>query len=363
MYIESLALSSFRNYDQIEVSFSPGINILYGDNAQGKTNILEAIYLCATTKSHRGSRDREMIMFGREEAHIKALYSDGDSGHRIDIHLRRGKTKGAALDLIPVKRSGELIGNIHAVCFSPEDLDIIKAGPSARRRFIDLEMCQLDKVYLHDISAYNRVINQRNELLKQIYRDPALDATLDVWDAQLVTYGKSVIKARKKFVRELSEKLAPVHEWLSGGRETLELKYAPDTPAEELEERLFSRRDTDKKLKMSTAGPHRDDLIFNINGSDVRVFGSQGQQRTAALSLKLSELELVREHTGSMPVLLLDDVLSELDRNRQKYLMELIRQTQTIVTCTGMEEFITNSVAADKIYKVAAGQLTETGGN
>lgn len=362
MYIESLALSSFRNYGQLDISFSPGINILYGDNAQGKTNILEAIYLCATTKSHRGSRDREMIMFGQEEAHIRSFYRDGDVSRRIDIHLRKGKVKGAALDGIPVRRSGELIGNIHVVCFSPEDLDVIKAGPAVRRRFMDMEMCQLDKVYLHDVSAYNRVINQRNELLRQIYRDPSLDATLDVWDAQLVTYGRSVIKAREKFVRELSEKLGPVHDKLSGGREKLELLYAPDTNADELEEKLFSHREADKRLKISTVGPHRDDLIFNISGNDARVFGSQGQQRTAALSLKLSELELVRQHTGSMPVLLLDDVLSELDRNRQKYLMDLIKETQTIVTCTGMEEFITNSVEADKIYKVAGGQLTQAGG-
>jgi len=343
----------------MELPLSPGINILYGDNAQGKTNILEALYLCATTKSHRGSKDREMIRFGTDEAHIRMIYSKKQVDHKIDMHLRAGRAKAAAIDQVPIRRAGEIMGQVHMICFSPEDLAMIKNGPAMRRRFLDMELCQLSNVYLHDLSDYNKTVNQRNNLLRQISFNPSLADTLDIWDAQLIHYGQRVIRARAEFIEKLSRWVTPLHGRLSGGNEKMALLYRPDTAAEEFEQNLAAARDNDLRLKTTSRGPHRDDFIFQINGIDVRRFGSQGQQRTAALSLKLSEIELVRETIDDDPVLLLDDVFSELDASRQKYLIDCIRDVQTVVTCTGMDEFIDNRLRIDCIYNVAAGSITK----
>ena len=210
MYVESLALENYRNYAHLSVNLSPGINIFFGDNAQGKTNVLEALYMCATTKSHRGSRDREIIRFGEEEAHIRMLLSKEHVRHKIDVHLKKNKSKGIAIDGIPIRKSGELFGLVHMICFSPEDLAMIKNGPGERRRFLDLELCQLDKVYLHNISNYNKIVNQRNNLLKQIGFDSALKDTLDIWDMQMVNYGRKVIETRKLFIAQLNEWLEQI---------------------------------------------------------------------------------------------------------------------------------------------------------
>ena len=294
MRIKSLELLNYRNYETLQMDFSEGTNILYGNNAQGKTNILESIYVCATTKSHRGSRDKEMIRFEQEDAHIRMFVEKNNIEHKIDIHLKKNKTKGAAIDGLPIKKSSELMGLVNVVFFSPEDLTIIKSGPAERRRFIDMELCQLNKVYLHDISDYNRIVNQRNNLLKQAYFDPALKDTLDVWDAQLVRYGQHVIRERERFIKQLNEMIMPIHEKLSGGKEQLTLHYEPNVSADLFEEELMKRRENDLRFKSTTVGPHRDDLGFYINGMNVRKFGSQGQQRTAALSLtELSEYDRV----------------------------------------------------------------------
>lgn len=357
MIIKSLELMDYRNYKNLQIAFSEGTNILYGDNAQGKTNILESIYVCATTKSHRGSRDKEMIRFEKEDAHIRMFIEKDGIDHKIDIHLKKNKTKGAAIDGIPIKKSSELMGTVHVVFFSPEDLTIIKSGPAERRRFVDMELCQLNKVYLHDISNYNKIVNQRNNLLKQAYYEPALKETLDVWDMQLIRYGIRVIQERKKFVERLNELILPIHEKLSGGKECLELKYEPNVWEDDFEQQLFLRRDSDLRMKSTTVGPHRDDIGFYINGMNVRKFGSQGQQRTAALSLKLAEIDLVKLFIKDTPILLLDDVLSELDSFRQNYLLESIRKIQTIITCTGVDEFISHSFNIDKIFKVKNGSI------
>ena len=211
MIIKSLELLDYRNYENLQINFDKGINILYGDNAQGKTNILESIYVCATTKSHRGSRDREMIRFDKEDSHIRMYVEKDKIEHKIDIHLKKNKTKGAAIDGIPIKKSSELMGMVNVVFFSPEDLAIIKSGPAERRHFIDMELCQLNRVYLHDISNYNKVVNQRNNLLKQAYYQESLKATLDVWDEQLVRYGIRVIREREKFIETLNELIYPIH--------------------------------------------------------------------------------------------------------------------------------------------------------
>lgn len=355
MIIKSLELLDYRNYESLQMNFDKGINILYGENAQGKTNILESIYVCATTKSHRGSKDKEMIRFDRDDSHIRLFIEKNEIEHKIDIHLKRNKTKGAAIDGIPIKKSSELMGMVNVIFFSPEDLAIIKSGPAERRRFMDMELCQLNKVYLHDISNYNKVVNQRNNLLKQAYYQESLKETLDVWDEQLVRYGLRVIREREKFIETLNELIYPIHRKLSGNRENLHIQYEPSIDAAGFEEELFLLRENDLKLKSTTIGPHRDDMGFYINDINVRKFGSQGQQRTAALSLKLAEIDLVKLIIKDTPILLLDDVLSELDSFRQNYLLESIRQIQTVITCTGLDEFIQNRFNIDKIFKVKEG--------
>ena len=277
--------------------------------------------------------------------------------HKIDIHLKKNKTKGAAVDGIPIKKSSELMGMINVVFFSPEDLAIIKSGPAERRHFIDMELCQLNKVYLHDISSYNKVVNQRNNLLKQTHYQESLKSTLDVWDEQLVRYGIRVIKEREKFIETLNALIYPIHKKLSGEKENLNIRYEPSIDAKHFEEQLFLRRENDLRLKSTTIGPHRDDMGFYIDDMNVRRFGSQGQQRTAALSLKLAEIDLVKLMIKDTPILLLDDVLSELDSFRQNYLLESIRQIQTIITCTGLDEFIQNRFNIDKVFRVKDGSI------
>lgn len=357
MFIRSLELKDYRNYNGLAMEFDEKINILFGNNAQGKTNILEALYLGSTTKSHRGSKDREMIQMGKEESHIR-IYMDRDGiTHKIDLHLKKNKPKGAAIDGVPIRKSGELIGFMKVVFFSPEDLSMIKNGPGERRRFLDMELCQLDKVYLSNLYSYNRIIHQRNNLLKQISFNPSLLDTLQVWDEQLADYGGRIMERRTSFVKQLNSIVFDIHRQLSGGKETLVIRYEPNVPQDQYGEKLLLSRDRDIAMKMTNYGPHRDDLIFEINGADVRKFGSQGQQRTAALSLKMAEIELVKKIAGHRPILLLDDVLSELDRSRQNYLLNGIKDIQVIMTCTGMEEFIRNRVPVNKVYQVVNGTV------
>ncbi|MDD6571810.1 MAG: DNA replication/repair protein RecF [Thermoflexaceae bacterium] len=358
MKINSLDLKNFRNYDILNISFDEETNIIYGDNAQGKTNILEAIYVAATTKSHRGSKDREMIAFHEEESHIKAIVQKKETSYRIDMHLKKNKPKGIAINGVPIRRASELFGIINIVFFSPEDLNIIKDGPAARRRFIDMELSQIDKIYLNDISNYNRILIQRNKLLKEIgFRDDVKD-TLDVWDMQLNNFGLRIIERRKTFIKDLNEIINGIHHNLSGGKENLVIEYEPNVDSSDFERQIFLSRERDIKTKMTNIGPHKDDICFKINGNDVRKYGSQGQQRTAALSLKLSEISLVKRVIHDNPILLLDDVLSELDSNRQNYLLNSIKDIQTIITCTGLDEFINNRFEVNKIYKVIDGTVS-----
>lgn len=357
MMIESIELKNYRNYDELHMDFSQGTNILYGDNAQGKTNILEAIYVCATTKSHRGSKDREIIQFDRDESHIKVTIRKKDVPYRIDIHLKKNKTKGVAVNGIPIKKASELFGIVNVVFFSPEDLNLIKNGPAERRRFMDLELCQLNKLYVHSLVQYNRVVTQRNKLLKELVFHPDYEATLDVWDMQLLQYGKEIIRYRQEFVEQLGKMIKEIHLRLSGEKEELKILYEPNTTAEGFEDSLRRCRQQDLKQRTTLTGPHRDDLSFIVNEIDIRRFGSQGQQRTAALSLKLAEIELVKKVVHDYPILLLDDVLSELDGSRQNHLLCGIHQIQTVITCTGLEDFVSNRFKIDKIFKVVSGTV------
>ena len=342
MFIKSISLQNYRNYKNLSLDFDPKTNIFYGDNAQGKTNILEAVYVSGTTRSHKSAKDRER----------------NGLDHKIDLHLRKNKTKGIAIDGIPIRKASELFGLVHFVFFSPEDLCIIKNGPSERRRFIDSELCQLDKVYLHELANYNKIVLQRNKLLKEIHFRQDYREVLEILDLQLIKYGREIIRRRTLFVQELNEIIQEIHQKLSGGQEQIVLGYEANVQEDQLEQKLQDHMDRDIHLKTTTAGPHRDDLSFLVNDIDIRKFGSQGQQRTAALSLKLSEIELVKRRVHDTPVLLLDDVLTELDSSRQNYLLNSIENIQTLITCTGLDEFINHRFSVNKIYKVSGGNVT-----
>ena len=357
MFINSLELSNYRNYNNLSITFNPGITILYGDNAQGKTNILEAIYVSGTTKSHRGSSDKEIIKFEEDESHIRLNLTKNDVGHRIDMHLRKNKSKGVAVDGQSIKKTGELFGIIHIIFFSPEDLSIIKNAPSERRKFLNLELCQLNKLYYHNYTNYNKALNHRNTLLKQICFRPSLIDTLDMWDASLIEYGKGIIEERENFIRQLNDIVKSIHSHLTGGKESIEIGYEKNVEIKDYENAIKAKREIDLKYQSTQVGPHRDDICFYINGIDVRKFGSQGQQRTAALSLKLAEIELVKSIIHDNPILLLDDVMSELDSNRKNYLLDSIKEIQTIVTCTGYDDFIKSRLHINQIYKVTNGTI------
>lgn len=359
MYIESVQLKNFRNYESLELKFDKGTNIFYGDNAQGKTNILESIYLCGTSKSHRGTKDRDMILFGKEESHIEVIVDKRGILYQIDVHLKKNKPKGIAINHIPIKKASELFGILNVVFFSPEDLNIIKNGPSERRRFVDMELSQISRLYLNNLSNYHRIINQRNHLLKDIYYNDSLKETLDIWDMQLVDYGNRIIEERKKFMNQVNEIISKIHKKITGNSEDIEVIYEPNTGNESFENLLKRYRERDLKIMSTSSGPHRDDICFKVNGIDIRKFGSQGQQRTAALSLKLSEIELMKQISKDKPILLLDDVLSELDKHRQNYLLDSIDEIQTLITCTGVDEFVNHRFSINKIFYVHKGKVVK----
>ena len=317
--VNSLKLKNFRNYDLLNVEFDGSTNIFYGNNAQGKTNILEAVYLSGTTKSHRGSKDRDMIRFGEDESHIETVVEKNGISYQIDMHLKKNSPKGIAINKMPIRKASELFGIVNLVFFSPEDLNIIKNGPAETRRFIDLE----------------------------------------IWEMQMVQYGERLIARRKEFVAQINEIIAKIHQKLTGGKESLQIIYEPSTGDLPFEQALKRYRDRDLRMKSTTVGPHRDDIGFLTGDMDIRRYGSQGQQRTAALSLKLSEIELVRLATHDTPILLLDDVLSELDKHRQNYLLDSIHDIQTLITCTGVEDFVNHRFSINKVFHVQNGQVTK----
>jgi DNA replication and repair protein RecF len=368
LIIESAELKDFRNYEYLKVSLSPSVNIFYGDNAQGKTNLLEALSVAATSRSHRGAKDREMIRIGQNEAHIKLFLDKHGMRNRIDVHLRAGSAKGIAVNGIPVRHMSEIFGTLNLVFFSPEDLDIIREGPAVRRRFMDMELSQIDSIYLNQLLRYNKVLQNRNKVLKSLSLRPSETdrATLAVLDEQLALYGETVITGRKKFIDRIRPIAGKIHSDITGGQESLQIVYLPDTDPGAFAGKLAAGYERDLRFGQTGEGPHHDDLGFLINGSDVKRFGSQGQKRTAALSVKLAEIELVRSVIRDDPVLLLDDVLSELDRRRQEYLLESISRIQTIITCTGIDEFVRRRTlqpggAQTKVFYVEKGKVTENG--
>ncbi len=357
MIIKSIKLNNYRNYEHLELDFDNNINILYGDNAQGKTNLLEACYYSAIGKSYKGSKDKDIVRFEQDALGINTVIGKNNRDYTIDIIINKNKKKIIKIDNVPIRKTSELLGLLNVILFSPEDLNIIKNGPSERRRFIDSELCQIDSIYLSDMINYNKVLNNRNKLLKEISVNNSLKDTLDVWDEQLINYGKSIIKRRREFINELKYYVKDKHLTISGGKEELIINYEPNVDDIFFEDELISKRDKDLRFTQTSVGPHRDDISFKINDIDMRKFGSQGQQRCCALSLKLSEIDIVKNIIKENPVLLLDDVLSELDSNRQKFLLNGLSDIQTIITCTGLDDFVNNRFDADKIFKVVNGVI------
>ena len=358
MYITEVSLQNFRNLAQLKIEPSEGINVIYGSNAQGKTNFLESLYFCAMGRSLRGKSDQQLIRFDEEESHIRMLVQRKQRYDRIDVHLKKDEKKGIAVNGLPVRKLGDLFGTLYAVIFSPEDLSLVKDGPAERRRFLDMELCQLSKVYYYDLQQYYRILKQRNNLLKEIQKKPALQETLFVWDDQLAEYGERIIAARKRFLLRLDEIAAEKLSQLTGGKDHLQTIYKPNCEAGTLAEKLQKNIDRDIYFGSTQSGPHKDDILFSIDGREVKVYGSQGQQRTTALAARLAEIDLIREETGEEPVLLLDDVFSELDENRQKYLLKSIEGLQAFVTCTGIEDSVKKYISKDNLFYVENGVIT-----
>ncbi|MCL2168733.1 MAG: DNA replication/repair protein RecF [Defluviitaleaceae bacterium] len=363
MQIQRVLLHNFRNIECADVGLDEGLNIFFGDNAQGKTNFLEAVYYAAASRSHRASRDRELIMTNEKLARVKVQVKHEFLTTDIAMEIEKD-SKRMFVNGLQIKRLGELFGNLFCVIFSPEDLSLVKSGPGLRRRFMDMELCQLYPAYYHNLRMYYKVMKQRNNLLRDMAfnQGRGLD-TLDVWDEQLVSYGAKLIDTRARFVEKLSSIACKNQMDITGGKEKLEIIYKNNVDSDGFLEKLIKTRNYDIIKKNTSVGVHKDDMEFKINGKDARIYASQGQSRTAALSVKLAQVTLTYEERGCMPVLLLDDLLSELDLSRQRYLMERVKGLglQCIITLTGAEsafgEYLSEQGA--KIFKVTEGKIDE----
>ena len=369
MFLRELYLHNFRNYKEFQLSFGQSMNIFFGQNAQGKTNLLEAIFLLAMAKSHRTSQDRQLIGWGEKEAWITGRMERQGREVELSLHLS-GKGKIARINRLEQQRLSDFVGHLNVVMFAPEDVNLVKEGPGRRRRFLDMEIGQVSPNYLYDLTRYHRLIQQRNRFLKTGEAAHQL-ILLDTWDEQLSLMGVKILQKRLQFIRNLQHWAATLHEQVTQGREQLELQYQMTIPVQEqvnLEENiavyyhaLVEGRAQDIRRGTSLIGPHRDDLRIFVNGMDVQLYGSQGQQRTAALSLKLAEIELIREEVGEYPLLLLDDVLSELDAQRQSYLISGIRpEVQTFITTTHLEGLEGINLNAADVYFVERGQVKKS---
>lgn len=355
MYIKEIELKDFRNYKDIKVSFSENVNIFLGNNAQGKTNLLEGIYLNAMAKSFKTTKDKELIRFDREFCKIKTIAFFDEDEHLTEIVINKEGKKGIKIDGVKMKKTSELLERIFIIIFSPEDLKIVKDEPEKRRKFTDRELCQIKPGYFNDLNNYKKVLKQRNAYLKEENIDTSV---LDVWDYELAKYGIRIIKTRSEFIEKIDEISRQIHSRISGGKERLELKYEPNVDAEEnFTEVLVKNRRDDIRNRTTVRGPHKDDFKISADGIDLRKFGSQGQQRTAALSLKLSEIKLIEEEMGEKPILLLDDVLSELDNDRQNYLIHSLGGNQLFITTTDISGKVARQLPEGKVFKITKGEV------
>jgi len=360
MWISNISVENFRNLDVSSQELSAGVNILHGMNAQGKTSFLEAVYFCAFGRTLRtGTTDKDLICFNETRCHVRVDINRGGLPTTLDAHIERignKSKKGMFVNRVPIKHMKDLFGRLLVVMFSPEDLRLIKAGPYERRRFMDMEICQLSPIYYSDLKEYHRALKQRNALLKTLFKDKSQKDSLFVWDEQLAKYGQRLTKARENFVQKINKIAKDIHFHITQGKEELELIYEPSI-ADNYLEILRKSHNRDMVQGTTTLGAHKDDINFTINNISARYFGSQGQQRTAALSAKLAEIEIIKADTGETPILLLDDVLSELDGVRQRFLLEQISDMQTLVTCTGLEDVLLQMQDEYKVMEVKNGKI------
>ena len=367
LQIKSLKLKDFRNYITLNIEFACDFNVIYGNNAQGKTNIIEAIFLCASGRSHRTSKDSELLKYGTHGFKVNLILNKGDIEEEIEINYNAENKKKIRINEIPLRKIGDLMGHINAVIFSPEDLFIIKQGPAERRRFIDITMSQLKPAYFYDLQQFAKILYQRNTLLKNINARRNMEGTLEIWDKQLIKYGTRIMAARRSFIKRIDQLASIRHGILANNEEKLKIEYSPSfeigsmADSSEIENKftvlLEKNREREIQKGISLFGPHRDDIDIILNGESTKIYGSQGQQRTSVLSMKLAEIDLMKEETGEYPVLLLDDVLSELDERRKEYLLESIDGLHTIITSKD-KDFFKKESGDNSFYYVKNGVIS-----
>jgi DNA replication and repair protein RecF len=371
MHVRRLCLSKFRNYELAEMEASPGLNVLVGENGQGKSNVLEAVYMLATTKSFRATKDMEVIRRGDTQS-VAFAEVDSGAGYTADVEvtIQQGDRKSARINGATTSRALDVLGTLNAVFFGALDLRLVHGEPAARRRYVDLAIAQTSPAYCRDLGSYKRSVDHRNRILREMRERPGVEMGLDVWSEQLVRYGSPVVERRMDFAAELAELACQAHGELSGGRECLTVRYASSVSAaaDESIAGAFTRelgrvRETEVKRGASLIGPHRDDLRLAVDGMEARSFASQGQQRTVVLSLKLAEMQFMEAHCGRPPVMLLDDVMSDLDDDRRARLLQRVRgRCQTFVTCTNLRAFPQDILAEARVFMVRDGTVEAVAG-
>lgn len=361
MYLEEIALTNFRNYKEAKVQFHKRVNIITGNNAQGKTNLLESIYIMSLGKSFRTNRDAEMIRFGEEFCKAKASFIKNTDKLDIDIAISK-EGKAIKINGYKINKTIDLLEHAYMVVFSPDDMKIVKDEPEKRRKFIDRELCQLKPVYYKNLARYKKILQQRNVLLK---KTDINSYHLDVWNEELADYGSRIILERRDFVEKLNRISQNISEKITNGKEKLEVSYECNLPIKQFlkeQKEVFLKKLTentknDLNRGNTSVGPHKDDLKLCTEGIDIRNFGSQGQQRTAALSLKLAEIRLIKEETNEDPILLLDDVLSELDLTRQRFLINSLENVQLFITTTEISQELRNNLQEGYTFIIENGRV------
>lgn len=370
MWLETIELSGFRNYQETALTFSDGVNVFLGQNAQGKTNMMESIYFLALARSHRTTSDKELINWEADFTRVSGKINSKGSTFPLAISLSN-KGKQAKVNHLEQKKLSQYVGHLNIILFAPEDLELVKGSPAVRRQFIDRELGQMSAVYLHHLVSYQEILKQRNQYLKEYKASQSFDMVyLDILTEQLATEGAEVLERRLNFTEKLNEWATPIQQDISQGKEKLDIQYkttlslSNDSQKSSIYRQLLDKYEESKQRELDRGttiiGPHRDDLVFYVNDKNIQTYGSQGQQRTTALSVKLAEIELMKEMTGEYPVLLLDDVLSELDNHRQTHLLKTIeKKVQTFLTTTSLDGVDTDLLNEPKIFHVSAGQIVK----
>lgn len=359
MFLERLIIKNFRNLNELKLNFERKVNIFVGENGAGKTNLLEAIYFLAILKSFRTNQDKQLVKFGEKDFFLNSKILKKDTSIDINV-LFDSNQKKVKVNNKPLTKIIDLIGQLIVVAFTPEDLDIVKGSPAIRRRFIDVELAQVSPSYLYRLQRYLKILKQRNQILFALKRNRTLDIKeLEGWDDQLVEIGSQIISQRKQIISKLNPLLERIYPQISGGKEKIKIEYKPCVVEEKFRERLKARQKDEIQQEVTLVGPHRDDISFYINDVDARYFASQGQQRTITICLKLAEVQNIHYQTDEFPILLLDDVTSELDKNRRESLLKFIDQNnQIFVTTTDLNELDSDFVKKARIFNIKQGKVT-----